>query len=212
MAHRSIWVKRKVNCRVSSSGDGYNAAMPTSVWAVLLSAVSIAVPVWAAGDAPTLDVRVVPAGGVRARATILFAVPPTAVEQVLTDYRRWPELFDVRMTVASVTEEEGSAIVALRIDHSLLPGERRLVCASRSMPGGELVTELRTGDFKQYRRVWRLIPADGGRRTKAQFELMVQVDTIVPDWMVAFALRQELETHFRLVSEKALAAAATRGK
>jgi hypothetical protein len=102
-------------------------------------------------------------------------------------------------------EEHGTAFTDLRIDHSLLPGERRLLCESRSLAGGGLLTELRGGDFKQYRRLWTLSPADGGRQTKAEFELLVEIDTIVPDWMVAIAMRQELEAHFRIVREKALA-------
>jgi hypothetical protein len=64
---------------------------------------------------------------------------------------------------------------------------------------------LKGGDFKQYRRLWKLIPVDGGAYTKAEFELLVEVDTIVPDWMVALAMRRDLESHFRIMREKALA-------
>ena len=60
-------------------------------------------------------------------------------------------------------------------------------------------------DFKQYRRFWKLIPVDGGTHTKAEFELTVEVDTIVPDWMVAVAMKRDLESHFRIMREKALA-------
>ena len=76
---------------------------------------------------------------------------------------------------------------------------------------GSLLTELRGGDFKQYRRVWTLTPAEDGRHTNAEFELLVEVETFVPDWVIAVAMRQELETHFRIVREKAMARV-TRGK
>jgi hypothetical protein len=68
-----------------------------------------------------------------------------------------------------------------------------------------LLTELRGGDFKQYRRLWKLTPVDGGAHTKAEFELLLEIDSNLPDWMVAVALRRDLESHFRLVREKALA-------
>jgi hypothetical protein len=46
---------------------------------------------------------------------------------------------------------------------------------------------------------------DNGNRTSADFELIVEIDTLLPDWLVAMATRQELATHFRIVKEKALA-------
>lgn len=53
--------------------------------------------------------------------------------------------------------------------------------------------------------MWKLSPAAGGSQTKADFELLVEIETIMPDWIVAIAMRQELEAHFRIVREKALA-------
>ncbi len=150
-------------------------------------------------------------GGVKATATVLFPVEPGIIQQLLTDYAHWPELFDVRMRIAELRKQNGSVYTDIRIDHSLLPGERRLICESRSLSGGGLLTELRGGDFKQYRRVWTLTSAEGGTQTKAEFELFVEVETVVPDWVIAVAMRQELETHFRIVKEKALARA-TQGR
>lgn len=160
---------------------------------------------WArAGDPVLLEVKTQPTGGVKATATLLFPVEPGIIQQLLTDYAHWPELFDVRMRIAELREQNGSIYTDIRIDHSLLPGERRLICESRFFPGGGLLTELRGGDFKQYRRVWALSPAEGGTHTKAEFELLVEIETIVPDWVITMAMRRELETHFRIVREKAL--------
>ena len=157
-----------------------------------------------AGDPVLLEVRTQPTGGVKALATVLFPVEPRVIQQLLTDYTHWPELFEVRMRIAELREQNGIAYTDIRIDHSLLPGERRLICESRSLPGGGLLTELRGGDFKQYRRVWILTSTEGGTQTKAEFELLVEIETIVPDWVIAVAMRRELETHFRIVREKAL--------
>lgn len=171
-------------------------------WVVLVLVLG---PIWSwAGDPVSLDVQVVPTGGVRATATILFPVEPETIQRLLTDYAHWPELFEVRMRIAELREKDGKAFTDIRIDHSLLPGERRLLCESRTLPTGGLMTELKGGDFKQYRRVWKLSPADGGTQTKAEFELLVEIETIVPDWIIAIAMRQELEAHFRIVREKAL--------
>lgn len=161
---------------------------------------------WSRAAEPVVpDVRTEPTGGVRATATILFPVEPAIIQRLLTDYAHWPELFDVRMRMAEVREQDGKAFTDIRIDHALLPGEQRLLSESRTLPTGGLLTELKGGDFKQYHRLWKLTPVDGGAHTKAEFELLVEVDTIVPDWMTALALRRDLETHFRIMREKALA-------
>lgn len=151
-----------------------------------------------------LDVQPQSGGGVKAIASLVFPVEPAVIQRILSDYRHWPDLFEVRMRIADSREENGSAFTDIRIAHSLLPGERRLMCETRPIAGGGLLTELKGGDFKQYRRVWKLAPVEGGRHTKADFELMVEIETVVPDWMIAIAMRRELEAHFRMVSEKAL--------
>jgi hypothetical protein len=164
-----------------------------------------------ADDPVSLEVKTQPTGGVKATATVLFPVEPGIIQQLLTDYSHWPELFDTHMRMAEIREQAGSVFTDIRIDHVLLPGERRLLSESRTLSTGGLLTELKGGDFKQYRRVWTLTPTEGGRQTKAGFELLVEIETIVPDWMIAVAMRRELETHFRIVREKALVRA-TQGR
>jgi len=172
---------------------------------IVMSCLVLGWPGWSRAAEPVvLDVRTEPTGGVRATATILFPVEPTIIERLLTDYAHWPELFDVRMRMAEIRVQEGKAFTDIRIEHALLPGERRLLSETRALPTGGLLTELKGGDFKQYRRFWKLTPADGGAHTKAEFELLVEIDTIVPDWIVAAAMRRDLETHFRIIREKAL--------
>ncbi len=162
-------------------------------------------PGWSRAAEPVvLDVRTEPTGGVRSTATILFPVEPAIIERLLTDYAHWPELFDVRMRMAEIREQDGKVFTDIRIDHVLLPGERRLLSETRTLPTGELLTELKGGDFKQYRRFWKLIPVDGGAHTRAEFELVVEVDMMVPDWIVVVAMRRDLESHFRIMREKAL--------
>jgi hypothetical protein len=158
-----------------------------------------------AAEPVVLDVRTESSGGVKAAATILFPVEPAIIQRLLIDYAHWPELFDVRMRMAEIREQDGKVFTDIRIEHALLPGERRLFSETSILPTGELLTELKGGDFKQYRRFWKLIPADGGAHTKAEFELLVEIDTILPDWMVVVAMRRDLESHFRIVREKALA-------
>jgi ribosome-associated toxin RatA of RatAB toxin-antitoxin module len=162
-------------------------------------------PGWGfAAEPVVMDVRPEPAGGVRATATILFPVEPAILHRLLTDYAHWPELFEVRMRMAEIREQDGKTFTDIRIDHALLPGERRLLSETRILPTGELLTELKGGDFKQYRRFWKLTPVDGGAHTKAEFELLVEIDSNMPDWMVAIAMRRDLESHFRIMREKAL--------
>jgi len=173
---------------------------------ILMGCLVLSWPGWSyAVDPVVLDVRTESTGGVKATATILFPVGSAIIERVLTDYAHWPELFDVRMRMAEIREQDGKVFTDIRIDHALIPGERRLLSETRALPTGGLLTEMKGGDFKQYRRFWKLIPVDGGVHTKAEFELFVEIDTIAPDWMVVMAMRRDLESHFRIIREKALA-------
>jgi len=185
----------------------YNHAMLRRAM-IVMSCLLLGWPGWIGATEPVeLDVRTEPTGGVRATATILFPVEPAIIQGLLTDYAHWPELFDVRMRMAEVREQDGKAFTDIRIDHAMLPGERRLLSETRALPTGGLLTELKGGDFKQYRRFWKLNPVNGGAHTKAEFELLVEIDSNMPDWMVALAMRRDLESHFRIMREKALAQA-----
>jgi ribosome-associated toxin RatA of RatAB toxin-antitoxin module len=171
-----------------------------------IAVICVLSPIWCwPGDSGSLEVTVQATGGVKATATVLFPVEPDIIQQLLTDYAHWPDLFDIRMRMVEIRKQADNVLTDIRIQHALLSGERRLLSESRTLPTGGLLTELKGGDFKQYRRVWALSPAEGGTHTKAEFELLVEIETIVPDWVTAVAMRQELETHFRIVKEKALA-------
>lgn len=172
---------------------------------IVVSGFVLGWPGWSYAVEPVvLDVRTESTGGVRAAATILFPVEPAIIQRILTDYVRWPELFEMRMRMAEIKEQDGKVFTDIRIDHAVLPGERRLLSETRTLPTGEFLMELKGGDFKQYRRFWKLIPVDGGAHTKAEFELMVEINMMVPDWVVAAATRRDLEAHFRIMREKAL--------
>ena len=167
-------------------------------------------PVFAADpNQDDLNVKTDPAGGVVATARVLFPAGPHIIHALLTDFPHWPELFEVRMRLVDLQVRQDVVMTDLRIEHALLPGERRLVTESRVTAGQGIVTDLVGGDFKRYHRVWKLSPANEGRETYADFELRVAIDSIVPDWLVALATRRELEAHFRIVKEKARAKAAT---
>lgn len=158
-----------------------------------------------AAESVVLDVRTEPTGGVKATASILLPGPVSVVQAILTDYAHWPELFDVRMKVVDVNVQGGVATTDVRIEHILLPGERRLVTESRMLPNGELVADLKSGDFKRYHRRWKLTAVDGGAQTRADFELLVEIESVLPDRLIALATRRDLESHFRILKEKAFA-------
>jgi hypothetical protein len=171
---------------------------------VLLSAFVWEADALAIAHADELEVKVEPGGGIRATAHPLFPAKPEVIQALLADYSHWPDLFEVRMRVAELNIHNGVATIDLRIEHPLMPGEHRLVTESRSVPNGGLVTDLKGGDFKRYHREWMLEPAGAGNQTRAAFELVIEIESMVPDWLVAIAMRQELEAHFRIVKQKAL--------
>lgn len=174
--------------------------MPT----VLLSGLAWGAGQLVAAEPDRLEVVTESGGGVRATAQVFFPASPAVVQALLSDYQHWPDLFEVRMRVAELTIRDGVATVDLRIEHALMPGEHRLVTESRTLERGGLVTDLIGGDFTRYHRAWKLASTGEGNQTRADFELVVEIKSMVPDWMVAIAMRQELEAHFRIVKQKAL--------
>lgn len=168
---------------------------------------TIGLPAEAAdAQATKLEIRDDPAGGKKAVATLLIAAPPDAVRAVLSDYERWPDLFDGRFRVAKLERLDGRVVTDLLIDRSPLPGEMRLMCETRELPNGEIVTSLIEGDFTRYLRRWRFVPEihDGAVQTRAEMELLVAMDSWVPDWLFAAMLRRDLEAHFKILRERAL--------
>jgi hypothetical protein len=174
-----------------------------TVLLLLLTAVSRPGPAANAADTgESLKVSTDPRGGVTARGTLHLAAPPAALQAVLTDYEGWPELFSGMMRVGRVERQPDRTITDLYFKHSLLVGEQRLLCESRELPGGGLVTTLLGGDFKRYTRTWKVSPDGSAGGTKAEFHLEVEVDTLAPDWLVAQVMKRDLENHFRLLKEK----------
>jgi len=167
-----------------------------------------------AADAPAteLEIHDDPAGGKKATATVRIQAPPEAVRAVLSDYERWPDLFDGRFRIAKLERLDGRVVTDLLIDRSPLPGEMRLVCETRELPTGEIVTSLIEGDFKRYLRRWRFVPEmnGGAVHTRAEMELLVDMDSWVPDWLFATMLRRDLETHFKILRKRAIERAGPR--
>ncbi len=174
------------------------------VFQILLLITALGIPGALAADADRLEVKAQPGGGVRATAQVVFPAKPSVIQGLLSDYAHWPDLFEVRMRVAELSMHDGVATVDLRIEHPVMPGERTLVTESRMLPDGGLVTDLKSGDFKRYRRIWKLQPVQEENQTRADFELVVEPVSMAPDWLIAMVTRQELEAHFRIVKQKAL--------
>lgn len=161
-----------------------------------------------AAEAPStvLEIRDDPAGGKKATATLRIAAPPDAVRAVLGDYERWPDLFGGRFRLAKLERLDGRVVTDLLIDRSPLPGAMRLLCETRELPGGEIVTSLIEGDFKRYLRRWRFVPEASGAtvQTRAEMELLVDLDSWVPDWLFGTMLRRDLESHFKILHKRAV--------
>jgi len=97
--------------------------MPCAVACLLWSlslALSTTTPVFAdnLSESDSLTVNVESGGGIRAVAQVFFPAKPEIIQAILTDYGHWPELFDVRMKIASLAIEHG---VATMIFESSMP-------------------------------------------------------------------------------------------
>ncbi|GKS57473.1 hypothetical protein YTPLAS18_10000 [Nitrospira sp.] len=134
----------------------------------------------------------------RAHAVLTLPASASIVEQVLTDYEHWPKLFETKMRMVKVERLEDRTITELYVAHAILPSERRLVGENRILPGGGLSTKMIGGDFRRYERTWKLWPIDP-THTRAEFDLLVEVETFAPDWLVAMEVKRELAAHFRIL-------------
>lgn len=162
--------------------------------------------------ATVLEIRDDPGGGKRAVATLRIAAPPDAVRAVLGDYERWPDLFAGRFRMARLERLDGRVVTDLRIKRAPLPGTMRLLCETRELPDGEIVTRLIEGDFKRYVRRWRLAAETGGGavRTRAEMDLVVDPEMWAPGWLFAAVLRSDLEAHFTVLRRRAVERAGVR--
>lgn len=159
--------------------------------------------------AAVLEIHDDPGGGKKAVATVFIQAPPGAVRAVLSDYERWPDLFDGRFRIARLERLDGRVVTDLRIKRVPLPGTMRLVCETRELPDGQIVTSLIEGDFKRYVRRWRFVPQANGNavHTRAEMELVVDPEMWTPGWLFAAMLRSDLESHFTILRERAVAQA-----
>lgn len=162
--------------------------------------------------AAALEIHDDPAGGKKAVATLRIEAPPDAVRAVLNDFERWPELFDGRFQLVRLDRQAGQVVTDLRIKRSPLPGTMRLLCETRDLPNGEIVTRLIEGDFRRYLRRWRLAPEASGAavHTRAEMELSVDPDIWTPGWLFAAVLRSDLEAHFKALRRRAIERAGAR--
>lgn len=173
--------------------------------AVILSAgvcLAWSVAAAAADDLPLPTVTRDPSGLVRAHATLDLPGPPAIVKAVLTDYANWPELFAASVRVVTLERRSDGVLTDLYIGHAWWPGEKRLLCETRELPGGRLTTSLVAGDFRAYERTWALSENGSPDRTQADFELAVALDTWAPDWLVTWELRRQLRDHFEKLSRR----------
>lgn len=164
-----------------------------------------------ANDSPTgllVDPR--SDGTIQATASFRVKADPSDIQAVITDYEQWPDLFDTDIRITKVERLEGRVVTELLVNHMLLFSSKRLLCENREIPGGGLTTSKLEGDFKRYDRTWKVLPKKEGDYSVVEFHLEMDVNTWAPDWIVASALRDELEVHFQLVKERAEEIAAAR--
>ncbi len=166
------------------------------IWPAAFAASAVTDTLW------SLDVRTLEAGGVRAQAIVHLAAPPSTVQTVLTDYAKWPELFDSTLRVARIDHQRDRVLTDLYFEHGLLMGEHHLYCENKELPGGGLVTRMLEGDFRDYVRTWTVRPSQSGSGTRAELDLYLVADTWAPDWLLALVLESELRTHFGLLKKK----------
>jgi ribosome-associated toxin RatA of RatAB toxin-antitoxin module len=181
--------------------------MAMSVRGVLALAILAGAAVSAGAEEPRYSLQVESIdGGMRVFAVVWLPAPPETVRAVLTDYDRWPELFPGRFRVTAIRREPDRVLTDLQINRSPLPGTLRLLCETRSLPDGSLVTSLVEGDFLQYRRRWVLAEerAGGAVLTRAEVDLRFVLDSWVPTWLMSGGLRSQMEEHFHALHARVL--------
>ena len=195
----------RMRCRYNGVMSYFHVpTIHTFLLAILMAGICAVGSAQAVGNGiKTIDVHTDPRGGVVAHATLNIAAPPAVVQQILTDYEHWPELFTVSMRMARIERYPDRVVTDIYLKHGFLSGERRLLGENRELPEGGVHTTMLEGDFRRYSRTWKISSDGTNKTTKAEFHLEVEVDTLAPDWLVATMMKRELESHFQILNEKA---------
>jgi len=162
-------------------------------------------PIWGFASGETierLEVHAEAKVGFVVTATVHLAASPAIVQEILTDYEHWPDLFSTTVRMARIERFPDRTVTNIYIKHGFLTMERRLLCENRELPGGGLTTTMLEGDFRHYSRTWHLSSDGSTNSTRGEFRLEVDVDTFAPNWLVATMLKKELESHFEILKTR----------
>jgi len=128
-----------------------------------------------------------------ARREVVVDVPPAALMAVLTDFAAYP-LFLPAMEEASVlarSDEGGRSTWTVRFAVRIV---RRLAYTLRLERDGDhrLRWSLLEGVFRSNDGGWTLEPLDGGTRTRATYEVELDVGMFVPGSVIKTLVDQDL--------------------
>jgi ribosome-associated toxin RatA of RatAB toxin-antitoxin module len=148
-------------------------------------------------ESGVLDIAVDAEGIAHVTGTLDLPGEPHTVHAILTDYAQWPSLFSKGMSVLTVRHEPDGVITDLSLPRYLLPGTLRLVILTQTPTLGQIEARLIDGDFDHFRRLWEFVPLHEGRATRARLQMDIRPKGWLPRWLLAYALRRELQEHFQ---------------
>jgi uncharacterized protein YndB with AHSA1/START domain len=176
--------------------------------AVLLGAASPSAS--AAGRTPVVEVTPGPGGGAElVHAVVEIAAPPRAVWAVMTDPVAAPRLV-VNMRVSRTIEHDPAGRYDIReqiTKGGLFPGVRTVV-RTDYLPPDRIRFHRVDGDLKALDGEWRLIPLDGGARTRLTYDSRLVPPFPAPGGMVRSALRKDMPQNLANLRDAAEARAA----
>lgn len=147
------------------------------------------------------------------RAAGMVDSPPFAVWPTLRDCEHYEEFLPATVESALLSREGNQAVCYTRVDMPFplddLVSEVEVVESERADGGFERRWSLRRGSYRRNVGSWTLLPrGEGGERTLAIYQVEIDPQTLLPDFLIRRAQRSTVHDLFRALRERVAGAAA----
>ena len=154
-----------------------------------------------AGKVLTRAVPVAGSGVKRGRGVAIVDAPPAAAERVISDFDRYEEIFPRTVEGKLLKREAGGEILAYEYLDMPWPVKDiwfilRLKRTALEGGGATIAWSLVKGTCRRNSGSWRLEPIDGGARTLATYEVWLELEGPVPDFLVTYGTKTTIPDIF----------------
>ena len=165
--------------------------------------------VWSSSNPYDLNLQVYPKGDrFQIIANYKVALSPCQAFLYLKDYEGAKSIPGIKES--KILRRSGNQVIVERVVEDrilLIPIELRSTVQYKELSDQIIDFEQISGDAKLYRGTWRIEPE--GNATRLQFRANVELDSIVPNFIVEYFIKNQMSKRFEMMAENADQRAAT---